>query len=201
MSATTSIEWTDPAWLTAARRCGLSLEEYRTNIEAGLKRCWRCRVWKPIDQFCADRSRGDGRSARCMACRRKPKQLRLIRPTPAERDRVRYATDVGYRLERREHTRSRKHGVQKLTADDIGTILEGTDGLCLYCDRPHATLDHIVAVSRGGSTRRSNLGPACVSCNSRKRDMDVHDFIDKYDIPLTRRLEQALDLAASVGDL
>lgn len=191
----------DGATKIAARRLRMSVADYLAQLAAGLKHCWRCHAWKAVDQFCRDRSRGDGRSARCAACRRKPKQLRLIRPTPAERDRVRYATDAGYRLERREHTRSRKHGVQKLTADDIGTILEGTDGLCLYCDRPHATLDHIVAVSRGGSTRRSNLGPACVSCNSRKRDMDVHDFIDKYDIPLTRRLEQALDLAVSVGDL
>lgn len=186
----------------AAGRLRMSVADYLARVAGGEKHCWRCGSWKPLAAFGLDRSRGDGRAAKCSGCGKPPKQLLLmITPTPAERDRVRYATDAAYRLERREHTRARKLGVPKLTPDDVERILDGTGDLCLYCDRPYTTLDHIVPVSRGGSTRRSNLGPACVSCNSRKRDMDVHDFIDKYDIALTRRLEQALDLAVSVGDL
>lgn len=45
-------------------------------------------------------------------------------------------------------------------------------GRCAYCQRKlekdEATLDHIVAVSLGGSNSRSNLALACLECNRTK---------------------------------
>lgn len=45
-------------------------------------------------------------------------------------------------------------------------------GVCYYCGRsfPPAelTMDHIVPLSRGGKTSRSNVVPACKTCNTRK---------------------------------
>lgn len=52
---------------TAAQRVGLTLDEYEANVAAGLKWCWACVEWQPIDDFAIDRSRGDGRVARCRA--------------------------------------------------------------------------------------------------------------------------------------
>jgi hypothetical protein len=50
--------------IAASRRC-LSLEEYRAKIDAGLKWCTGCKEWHPVEQFNADRSRGDSRAVRC----------------------------------------------------------------------------------------------------------------------------------------
>ena len=45
-------------------------------------------------------------------------------------------------------------------------------GLCHYCQRKFAfkqlTLDHVVPLSRGGTTSPGNVVPACRSCNKAK---------------------------------
>jgi 5-methylcytosine-specific restriction enzyme A len=57
-------------------------------------------------------------------------------------------------------------------------------GICYYCRNPltrdQVTLDHIVPLIRGGQSNRSNVVPACKSCNSRKKyllPMEWEDFL------------------------
>lgn len=40
--------------------------------------------------------------------------------------------------------------------------------VCHYCGEPATTKDHIVPVSKAGTSNRFNLVPSCLSCNSRK---------------------------------
>ena len=54
--------------LTAARRVGVSLEEYQRRVAAGEKWCIGHKAWHPRSEFQVDRSRGDGLKARCRAC-------------------------------------------------------------------------------------------------------------------------------------
>ena len=75
-------------------------------------------------------------------------------------------------------------------------VLEKTDGHCYYCKSPlpeneklytpHGTvyleirrwhIDHILAVTKGGTDRIDNLVPACTSCNLKKHDKTAEDFI------------------------
>lgn len=48
-------------------------------------------------------------------------------------------------------------------------------GVCYYCGRafPPAelTMDHVVPLSRGGQTTKSNVVPACKTCNTKKRQL------------------------------
>ena len=48
-------------------------------------------------------------------------------------------------------------------------------GICHYCGRPAApkelTMDHIVPISRGGKTTKSNVVPACKECNNNKKQL------------------------------
>jgi 5-methylcytosine-specific restriction endonuclease McrA len=57
------------AKVTAAR-LGISLEDYQGRLVAGEKWCMRCDRWRPLGDFGADRSRGDGRASTCHECRR-----------------------------------------------------------------------------------------------------------------------------------
>lgn len=44
-------------------------------------------------------------------------------------------------------------------------------GLCVYCNFNKASsLDHIIPLKKGGINNIENLAPACISCNSSKRD-------------------------------
>lgn len=48
-------------------------------------------------------------------------------------------------------------------------------GFCYYCRRrvgPRAlTMDHLVALGRGGRSIRGNVVPSCKDCNTRKQSM------------------------------
>lgn len=52
----------------AAKKAGLSIDEYLTKINNGYKKCTICEKWKFIDEFNKDKSRADGYSSRCKPC-------------------------------------------------------------------------------------------------------------------------------------
>ncbi|MFD9004512.1 HNH endonuclease [Streptomyces sp. NPDC059582] len=63
----------------------------------------------------------------------------------------------------------------------LGPAQEYTDIIkndpCVYCGGPSSAIDHIVAVTRGGSGCPQNLAPICTSCNSSKQTKDVLNFL------------------------
>lgn len=57
------------------------------------------------------------------------------------------------------------------TFKQVHELYEKYLGLCVYCGLNKATsIDHVIPISRGGNNNIENLLPACVSCNSKKRD-------------------------------
>ena len=48
-------------------------------------------------------------------------------------------------------------------------------GICVYCGKKtpaeELTMDHIVPVSRGGTTSKGNVAPACKTCNIKKKQL------------------------------
>ena len=58
-------------------------------------------------------------------------------------------------------------------------ILDAWGWRCAYCDRclrGQPTLDHVVPLSRGGPTERSNLVAACTHCNVAKSDQHLEQW-------------------------
>lgn len=54
---------------TAAKRAGVSLDEYRRRRASNQKWCIRCRDWHSLDMFKRDASRSDGLDAKCSMSR------------------------------------------------------------------------------------------------------------------------------------
>lgn len=52
--------------------------------------------------------------------------------------------------------------------DVADAIWERDNSICIYCGQPAFVIDHVVPVSRGGPTSKSNGVLACQSCNLRK---------------------------------
>ena len=55
--------------------------------------------------------------------------------------------------------------------------------VCVYCAGPFDTIDHVIPLNRGGDNMKSNLVPACRSCNSSKGQKLLSEWIP----PLARR--------------
>lgn len=61
-----------------------------------------------------------------------------------------------------------------------------SQGICHYCGRifpaKDLTMDHLLPVSRGGSSSKGNIVACCKECNTRKRDMlpaEWEDFLSE----------------------
>jgi 5-methylcytosine-specific restriction endonuclease McrA len=194
----------------AAKRLGLSLEQYNARIAAGEKWCGRCRAWHPVAAFSADSSRGDGLASICPASRVVGKD----RPGVRER-RIRRASgqawcgdckvwlpvdQVNRQGRCQPHASAQGRAYYAAHADIIRprklARTRGLDptpdwwrkeryaefgGLCAYaCGRNANTLDHVWPVARGGQSEPSNLVPACRSCNSTKKAAAPGPWLERF---------------------
>lgn len=56
-------------------------------------------------------------------------------------------------------------------------IKQRSNFTCFYCGQYGDTIDHIIPKSKGGLTTPKNCVCACESCNQRKRDLPVEEFL------------------------
>lgn len=77
--------------------------------------------------------------------------------------------------------RALKNGcaVNNFTAAQWEAMLEYYNHACAYCLRQDVKLtqDHMTPLSRGGDHTEGNIVPACKSCNSRKRNKTLLEFV------------------------
>lgn len=67
-----------------------------------------------------------------------------------------------------------------VTAEQWERIVYACNSRCTYCNAEgQVTMDHIVPLSKGGAHDPTNVVPACMSCNTTKRDQDVETFLEK----------------------
>jgi hypothetical protein len=63
-------------------------------------------------------------------------------------------------------------------------VLARDRGRCVYCGRrlrrDTIKIDHLVPVSKGGTTDLHNLVASCIDCNAEKDDLLPLDFIDQW---------------------
>lgn len=73
---------------------------------------------------------------------------------------------------------------------------------CLWCgERPvKLTLDHVVAVARGGASTIDNLQPLCLGCNVKKGTNDI-DFRPLWSDPLAPPTRDACDALANTRSI
>ncbi len=65
----------------------------------------------------------------------------------------------------------------KISSEIYKTVQWICDDACVYCGaKENLTLDHFVAISKGGINKPSNFVIACKSCNSSKRDHDACEW-------------------------
>lgn len=207
---------------TAAKRIGVTVEEYRARVAGGEKWCHRGAHWVRREGFTVDRSRSDGLSAVCRGCRRTTKgpgqrehdakraegfgwcrtcqewkpfgvmARTQCRPCVNRERRERYANDPEFRHRLRSRVYQRKRSISDVPPEGAEFLTEKFEGQCAYCGDPADTWDHIVPVSAGGRTTPGNILPACRSCNSSKGNRDVWDWMEEKGVELSDTLVDRL---------
>ena len=116
----------------------------------------------------------------------------LCRPHQREEDRRRYAEEPDYRERRRAHATRHARGVKPVPTIAREYLLDLFEGRCAYCPEAAETWDHVVPVSKGGETTPDNILPACIRCNSSKRDRDLEGWLDATGRELSLRAAEQL---------
>lgn len=94
------------------------------------------------------------------------KQARDWAKTPRGR-----ASYMSAQNRRRRDTPYTKEALEWMVGIDWSTEL------CTYCPEPATEIDHILPITRGGDGSRDNLTPCCRSCNARKGNRYLADFL------------------------
>lgn len=161
MADRTGIEWCDAtvgrafgSIKTAARRVGLSVEDYQARVAVGEKYCTGCKAWHPRGDFTADRSRSDGLSATCRAIHNVRARQRY-QPRPHRR---------GWLVKTRQGDKTQaRRRVNYLV--EQGLMPRPRDLACADCDQPAHEYDH----ARGYSAdAQLYVEPVCRGCHHRR---------------------------------
>lgn len=57
-----------------------------------------------------------------------------------------------------------------ITVESVVQRMQAQGSKCWMCGKPASTIDHVKPLSKGGLHILANMRPACLSCNSRKRN-------------------------------
>jgi 5-methylcytosine-specific restriction endonuclease McrA len=98
---------------------------------------------------------------------------------------------------------SNKNGSSWIRKEKRYAIYARDSFTCCYCgcrfdSSVGLSLDHVVARENGGDNAATNLITACISCNSRKADTLIHEFVDAdHALVILEQINKPIDL--SVG--
>jgi endogenous inhibitor of DNA gyrase (YacG/DUF329 family) len=187
--------------LYCSKTCKILMDsKRRKNIYAKPKECFHCKQtfeWKPYLKYCSNSCKRFAQNARnrtkksfsiCAICGSQAIgsntwirkycsfecQLKGIyggKPPLSERSR---------KAQRNMRERNAP-GLTYLEIRDL-RIQWQKDGLvCVYCAGPFDTIDHVIPLTRGGDNMKSNLVPACRSCNSSKGQKLLSEWMPHLD--------------------
>lgn len=154
------------------------------------KRCTRCCVVKPADEFHVEKRADDGLRPHCKVCHYLMMQgwheanpeargEYSRRRYQAHLDEERWRSRVKYALQR-----GAAHNAPGLfTVADVLAKLELQGERCYYCEARLENvafdIDHKITFTRGGSNWPANICCACSDCNGRKFNKDFWEFSGK----------------------
>lgn len=94
-----------------------------------------------------------------------------------------WQTEAGKANRRAANFKRRAGRLRNLDAETREYLKVIATDPCSYCGGVADTVDHIVALSRGGENHWTNMTAACLSCNSRKHNKSLLVFLLELNTP------------------
>jgi 5-methylcytosine-specific restriction endonuclease McrA len=154
-----------------------------------MKRCSKCGLELPLDDFHVDKGHSDGRASRCKHCRAnwvasRKSSIAQYNAHYYVRNRERRIIEIHeyqrfhpeVQVKYRHGYRARKYQAEGgHTLSDLRDIFAAQNGHCFYCGLQLAStseghFDHVIPLARGGSDNADNIVFACPACNWAKHD-------------------------------
>lgn len=74
------------------------------------------------------------------------------------------------------------------------SLIRKRDKTCVYCgSSSNLSFDHIIPISRGGSSDKTNMVLACLKCNTSKNSKDVFEWCNEQKIKVPRIILKLLE--------
>lgn len=77
----------------------------------------------------------------------------------------------------RYRARKRNNTIQYFSRQQLEQRMSVFGFMCAYCGGDFNHIDHVIPISKGGRHCLSNLRPACQSCNQRKHNRSLAEFL------------------------
>ena len=154
-----------------------------------MKECSKCGLIKSKQEFNKQKIRKDGLYPFCKICARieaknwyyknqdraiKNSRLRHIENPEYISNWKKHNKDKVKAQTERRRIRKLSNAQYEITEKELSKLYESS---CIYCgSNNRITLDHIIPISRGGTHGIGNIAPACLSCNSSKRDKTITEW-------------------------
>lgn len=183
----------------------------KMRVVDGLKRCPKCGETKPVDQFHKNCKAVDGLTPRCKPCRREDYDRYVAEhPEYVEQNRANARRNAPrWRAEHPEkyaelHRRGNKTHMAKkrgnggeMSWPQWTALVTAYGSKCLCCGArgtpDSLTMDHIIPVSKGGTSWPDNFQPLCGRCNSSKGANNTDYRPANWEILLDRALAACAD--------
>lgn len=135
-----------------------------------VRTCSTCGVEKPITAFHKNGKDKDGNTAYRPDC----KECYTITRKVSKKKHSKFTSNTKHRTGEQD----------TISIKDWKDAMLHFNGCCGYCGRKQSrrikiTKEHVVPVSKGGLTIRSNVIPACSTCNCSKGDREMEDWFKR----------------------
>lgn len=126
------------------------------------KTCWLCGQWKPLTDYYRCKTFRDGLQRFCKECSNQ-RFYQYAKNNPQRQN-----------ITRQKYRHRKNNSIGSYTYAEWKSLCQTYGSVCACCGAAEPLCaDHIVPLSKGGTSYISNIQPLCRTCNSRKGSQTI----------------------------